>query len=381
MKPIFAAVCIALSLAGCSTVQQVLPAKDTNPPKALKEFTPTANVRTLWQASTGSTSGKDYVRINPHVDETAVFTASGRSASAWNKSGGRIWLSPVDEDITGGVSGDADSIYFGTGSGSAVALDRQSGKLRWSVRLSSEVLAVSPSSQGVVAFRTSDGALHGISAQTGEIVWQQMRKSPVLSLRGAGVPVLAGNMVIAGFDNGVVTAFDMQSGKPLWEATLSEPQGRSDLDKITDVDGKLKVLGEALFVASYNGKLAGINMRKGSAVWSAPYSSFTGVDADPNGLYTTSAEGDLWKLSPQSGQPMWKMDDLQRRLPTAPTLAGGYVVVGDKDGFIHWVNSDNGHFVARVRGDTAGYTSPPVADGNVVYTLGRSGLLSAFSAQ
>jgi len=130
-------------------------------------------------------------------------------------------------------------------------------------------------------------------------------------------------MVIAGFDSGVVTAFDMQSGKGLWEVTLSEPRGKSDLDSMTDVDGEMKALGEALFATSYNGRIAGINMRNGEMAWAAPYSSYTGVDADPNGLYTSSDTGDLWKLAPLSGTPVWKMDDLQRRHNPPPRLCWG----------------------------------------------------------
>ncbi len=382
MKPVFAAIYIALSLAGCSTVQQVLPAKDSNPPKPLKEFSPTVNVKTLWQVSTGSGAGKDYVRIHPHVDESAVFVAGGRSASAWNKSNGsRLWQTGIDGEVTGGVSGDANSIFLGTSSGQGIALDRATGKVRWNARLSSEVLAVSPVSNGMVVFRTSDGAVHGVSTQTGEIRWQQIRQTPVLSLRGAGVPVLAGGMVIVGFDRGIVTAFDMQNGNALWEATLSVPRGDSDLDKIVDVDGKMKALGEALFVASYNGQIAGINMRNGKPAWAAPYSSYTGLDADPNGLYTTSTEGTLWKLAPQTGQPTWKMDDLERRQPTAPSILGNYVILADKDGFIHWVNAASGQFVARSHADKAGYTVSPVVDGSVAYAFSRNGLLSAFTIQ
>lgn len=382
MKPLVAAICIALSLAGCSSIQQVLPGKDPNPPKPLKEFSPTANVKTLWQVNTGSSTGKDYVRIHPYANESAVFAAGGRFASAWSKTnGGRIWQTPIDGEVTGGVNGGEGSVFLGTSNGSAIALDAQTGKVRWSTRLSSEVLAVSSAQNGIVAFRTSDGALHGVAVQTGEILWQQLRQSPVLSLRGAGVPVLAGGMVIAGFDNGVVTAFDMRNGNAIWEAVLSVPREGSDIDKITDVDGKLKTLGDALFAASYNGQIAGINMRSGSAAWAAPYSSYTGVDADPNGLYSTNSHGDLWKLAPLSGQPVWKMDDLASRQPTAPSLMGNYVMVGDKEGFIHWINAETGKFAARTRGDNAGYTVSPLVDGNIAYTLGRGGLLSAFAIQ
>ncbi len=386
MKRMFTGLLLAVMATGCSTFQQatsqVLPAKDTNPPKPLKEFRPTAKVGTLWQVSTGSGSGRDYVHINPFVDATMVAVGGGRLVSAWNKTNGaRLWQTPIDEEVTGGVSGGEGSVFVGTGNGNAIALDSQSGKVRWIQQLSSEVLAVSPPSNGIVVFRSSDGRLSGLSTQSGEILWQQLRQSPVLSLRGAGTPILVGRMVIAGFDNGVVTAFDLQNGHALWEVTLSIPRGSSDIDRIIDVDGKIKALGEALFAASYNGQIAGINMRTGSIGWSAPYSSYAGVDADPNGLYTTSTNGDLWKLEPREGKPIWKMDDFERRQPTAPTLVGNYVVIGDKEGYLHWINTASGEMAARIRGDNAGYTTSPVLDGNVIYAFGTSGVLSAFNSQ
>jgi outer membrane assembly lipoprotein YfgL len=386
MKQITAALLVAAALSGCSTLSQmtsaVIPAKTENPPKALKDIKTTAAVRTVWQVSTGSEIGKDYVRIHPNVDESAVLVAGGRSASAWNKvNGGRIWQTTLDNDVTGGVNSGEGGVFIGTASGSAIALDRQTGKVRWSSPLGSEVLAVSPAKNGVVVFRTSNGGLHGLSAQDGQILWQQGRKSPTLSLRGTSTPIVVGGMVIAGFDNGVVTAFDMQSGKGLWEVTLSVPRGSSDLDRMTDVDGEMKALGEALFAASYNGRIAGINMRDGRVAWAAPYSSYTGVEADPNGLYTSSDTGDVWKLEPLSGNPVWKLDDLQRRQPTAPALSGQYLVIGDYQGYLHWINTSNGQIAARTQGDKAGYTVAPVKEGNVVYSLGKSGLLSAFSIQ
>jgi outer membrane protein assembly factor BamB len=382
MKPIFAAVLAALLISGCSTFQQVLPAKDMNPPKALKEFKPTVGVRTLWQVSTGSSAGKDYVRINPYIDANAVFVAGGRSVSAWNKANGaKLWQVGLDEEISGGVSGTGSILLVGSNNGSAFALDRQSGKVLWKQRLSSEVVAISPPANGVAAFRSSDGRLSGLNLQSGEVLWQQVRQGSPLSLRGASTPVTVGSMVIAGFDSGVVTAFDMQSGRALWEATLSVPRGQGDLDSVTDVDGKMKAVGEALFATGYNGLIMGINMRDGKPAWSAPYSSYSGLDADANGVYTTSISGLFWKLDPQTGKPVWKMDDLERRQLTAPTIVGNYVIVGDYKGVLHWINTGTGLLAARVQGDPAGYTVAPILDGNVIYTLGRSGVLSAIALQ
>lgn len=368
---------LVASLTACTSFSSVLPAKDVNPPKELKALQATANAQTLWKVSTGS-SDKSYVRLYPYVDEALVIVAGGGSASAWDKrTGASLWKTPISEEITGGVNGGEGLVFLGTSAGSAIALDRQTGKIRWIEHLNSEVLSVSSASKGRVAFRTSDGQLTGLSTQTGEIVWQQIRETPALSLRGAGVPLIVGNAVIAGFDNGTVTAFDLETGTGLWEAILSVPRGSSDIDKIIDVDGRIKQVGSALFAASYNGQIAGIRLQDGALGWSQPYSSYAGVDADVSGLYSADVEGNIWRINPQTGAPIWKMDDLQRRTPTAPTLVAGYLVVGDYQGYLHWINTSNGQMVARLQGDTAGYTVPPVSDGQVIYTFGKSGVLAA----
>ncbi len=374
---------VLTTLSGCSSLSgMMLPAKDPNPPKELKTIQATANARTLWQVDTGSSSGKDYVRLHPYVDDTAVIVAGGGSASAWNKdNGGLLWKTPISEEITGGVNGGDDLVFLGTSAGSAVALDRNSGKIRWIERLNSEVLSVSRAEKGRVVFRTTDGTLSGLSTQTGEIVWQQIRPTPPLSLRGAGVPLIVSGLVMAGFDNGTITAFDLSAGTGVWEAILSVPRGRNDLDKITDIDGRLQDVGSALFAASYNGQIAGINMADGKIGWSQPFSSYTGVDADSGGLYTANQDGDIWKLNPQTGAPVWKMDDLQGRSPMTPILLGNYLLIGDFEGYLHWVNNTNGQIVARTRSDSAGYTVPPVKNGNVIYTFGKSGVLAAHTIQ
>ncbi|MFZ1386463.1 MAG: outer membrane protein assembly factor BamB [Thiolinea sp.] len=372
---------LAASLSACSSLSSVMPAKDANPPKELKAIQATANAQTLWKVSTGN-SDKAYVRLYPYVDEAAVVVAGGGSASAWDKrTGAALWNTPISEEITGGVNGGEGLVFVGTSEGSAIALDRQTGKIRWIEHLNSEILSVSAASKGRVVFRTGDGQLTGLSTQTGEVVWQQIRPTPEFSLRGAGAPLVVGSAIITGFDNGTVTAFDLETGTGLWEAILSVPRGRNELDKITDVDGRLKQVGSAIFAASYNGQIAGIRLQDGALGWSQPYSSYVGVDADANGLYSADVEGNVWKVNPQTGVPIWKMDDLQRRIPTAPTLVSNYIVVGDHAGYLHWINTSNGQTVARLQGDTAGYTVPPVSDGQVIYTFGKSGVLAAHALQ
>ena len=386
MKAVIAVILTSFAVTGCANLQDVatavIPPSEALPPQTLKDFAATAKTHTLWQVETSSSSSESFLHLTPVIVEHTVFVAGGNSASAWDKTtGNKRWQTPLDVGVSAGVSSGEGNVYLGTNNGQAVALDQQTGQIRWHSRLSSQVLAISPAREGMVVFRTNDGRLHGLSTQNGEVLWTQARPAKSVALSGAGTPIIVGSMVIAGFDSGVVTAFDLHTGNALWEATLAIAQGTGDMSRMTDVDGKLSTVGEALFAASFNGQIAGINMRSGAIAWSAPYSSYTGVEADNNGLYTCNAEGDVWKLDPRTGTPLWKQAELERRQPTTPTLQGNYLVVGDTDGYLHWLNTSNGALAARLRGDSAGYTSAPVVDGNTLYTFGRSGLLFAISVE
>jgi outer membrane protein assembly factor BamB len=376
---VFLIVMMLGSIAGCSMFSKK--AKPL-PPTPLKTFQATATTKTHWQVSTGSRSTSEYVKIRPVIEGSAIYVAGGTTASAWNKTNGtKLWQTPVANIVTGGVNTGEGAVYLGTGNGNAIALEQASGKPRWVQPLSSEVLSVSSASNGMVVFRTTDGKLHGLSSATGEILWQQSRETPLLSLRGASVPLVLGNKVITGFDDGKVVAFDIQDGHQIWEAILAVPRGRTELDRIVDIDGKMVIVGSTLYVATYHGQVAGINANTGSIRWSKGYSTDTGVDADRQNLFTANDSGDLYRIKAGNGQPVWKMDDLVRRQPSAPSIIGSYIVVGDYAGYLHFVNIQNGQFAARVKADNGGYTVSPVVEGNTLYAFGKNGVLSAISIQ
>lgn len=381
-------VAISVAVAGCSGQSfpgsQLLGGQQNAyvPPK-IKALKPvTASVKTLWQVKTASSVSS--VRIHPYVNDVAVYTASGGTVSAWNKTTGRaLWSNPVGELISAGVNGGEGKVYVGTRSGKALALDANTGKILWIAPLGTEALAVSESSNGNLALRTIDGKLFGLDSNTGEQVWVRQQRTPQLSSYGASVPIIVDNGIIAGFDNGKVAAYLLKTGKPIWEVTIATPQGGSELDQIVDVDGRLKPLGNALFTSSINGRILGANMVNGNVVWSDVLSSYTGADADTKGVYSTDATGRIWKYGPLNGQKAWDNSDLENRQPTAPTIVAGgsRIVVGDRQGNLHWLDTTNGQIVSRTTGDPAGYQVPVAVSGNTLFAFGRSGVLTALSNQ
>ncbi len=365
------------------------------PLKALTAVTPTLKTISVWQVSTGSAMGEN--KIHPYIDSQAIYVGGGSSASAWQKSNGKLlWNSSIGETVSAGVNGTllanpqtgtpakstAEQVFIGTTTGNAISLDAKTGKIQWIERLSSEVLSVSPSHNNRVVFRTIDGKLHGLSASTGELIWQRSQTTPALSLLGASVPIIVSSLVIAGFDNGKVAAYDLLTGKDIWQVPLALPRGNTELERIIDIDGKLKPLGNALFTASLNGSASGINMETGKPAWSRAFSTSVGVNANPQGLYSSDDKGNIWKINPSTGDPLWSMDDLLGREPTVPALLGtANIVVADKQGNIHWINAENGKFTARSKGDPAGYSVEPEISGNSVYTIGKKGVLNKFMIQ
>ncbi len=377
-------------LNGCSSVSQLLGTKSSRPIplKPLKAINTPTSIRKDWEIKTGSSMGENM--IHPFLDTNTIYVAGGFTVSAIQKANGKLlWKTVIGETISAGVNGSyisrnnkSKQIFIGTDNGNAISLNASSGKILWIERLSSEIQSVSPSKDDRVAFRTVDGKLHGLSSNTGEMIWQNTQASPTLSLRGSGVPIIVGSSVIAGFDNGKVAAYNLATGQKAWEVTLTSPRGHTELDRIIDVDGQLKSLGNALFSASLNGSINGINLDKGTSVWSKKFSSSTGVDANPQAIYSSDNKGNVYSLSPQTGQPFWVMDDLQRYEPTLPVLVGSSLLtVSDKKGNIHVINARTGLFVARFTGDPTGYSVEAKVSGKSIFTLGKSGILNKITVQ
>ena len=359
----------------------------------LKEIKTSLNTKKVWEINTTSAMGES--KIHPYIDSKTIFIAGADSASAHLTSNGKqLWKVQIGEKVTAGVNGtqlanpqgrksviaSATQIFLGTNNGNAIALDAKSGEIQWIERLSSEVLSVSGSENGRVAFRTVDGKIHGLDSKTGELIWQRSQKTPALTQLGAGVPLIVSNMVVAGFANGKIAAYDLQTGQPLWEVILALPSGNSELEQMVDVDGRLKVLGNALFATSLNGSVAGINMEEGKQVWGRAFSSPNGLDVAETGVFSTDDKGNVWSLDPQSGGPIWSLDDLAGRQPSVPVLINNaLIVVTDMDGNIHFLNTTDAKFRARHKGDLKGYSVEPTISGKSIYLFGKSGLLSKYT--
>ncbi len=336
-----------LAIAGCSSSGRT---SKVNPPAPLAEFEPAVAVAPAWYTQIGEGGGRLHLRLIPLADSEAVYVAThkGRVEARDALTGKRLWRTSIDTTVTGGPGDGGDLVLIG-GNAVVVALEKATGTERWRAKVSSEVLAAPVRGGNVVVVRTVDGRLIGLDATEGRKLWEHTQQVPLLSIRGAGDPQIAGRMAVAGFANGRVMAVDLEQGRALWQTAVAVPRGRTELERMVDVDGRIVVDGGVVYAVAYQGRLSALALSSGQLLWTRDFSSYTGLALNRSELLLTDAEGNLWALDRRSGSPLWRQDALRGRKPTAPVVHDGFIVVGDFDGYIHWFDAESGKQVGRVR--------------------------------
>ncbi|MCG6868283.1 MAG: outer membrane protein assembly factor BamB [Gammaproteobacteria bacterium] len=369
---------LTVAVSGCGAMGKVagLFRKDNlNKPSELTEFEPTLQIRQVWRTSFGKGTGKNYLKLHPLLDAGTLFVVDhkGDLGALSAEDGKELWDVEIETPITSGVSGAGDRIAIGTDTGEVVVLDAAQGTELWRRQLSSEVMAIGHPDFGIVVARTNDSRVYGLDEITGEIVWTAGRTAPVLTLRGQSKPLVAAGKVIVGYDDGKLVALSQVLGNVLWQTTIAVPEGRSELERMVDIDGVLRLQEGVVYVAGFHGRVAAVSLVDGRILWSRDLSSSMGLDLDDDHVFVTDAESNVWALDRRTGASLWKQDKLKYRRLSAPAVVDRYVVVGDFEGYTHWLNADDGTFAARYRVDRKGLLSQPLVNAGRVYIAGNGG--------
>jgi outer membrane protein assembly factor BamB len=368
----------AVVLAGCAGHRRK---STTEPPAELVSFQATLNVKKLWSTKVGGGSERLRLGLKPASDGARIFAGAhdGRAAAYDAQTGHAVWSVKTDLALSAGPAYGDGMIAFGTSDGELLALDAQTGKELWREAVGSEVLAAPAIASGVIALRTSDGRLRGFSTKDGSTLWTVEEAMPTLTLRGNTAPRVAGSLVVCGFNNGRVAAYDVTSGEAQWEVAIANPTGRSELERLVDVSRGLQVVGSDAYAVGYHGRAVGVDMTTGVVLWQHDISSYAGLGADFSNVYVTSDVDAVVALDRAGGAPVWTQDKLRLRDLTAPTRFGNAVVVGDYQGYLHWLDSGDGHFVAREHAAGARITAAPLVVGDALYVQGDDGTVAAYT--
>jgi outer membrane protein assembly factor BamB len=369
------AACALLILAACSKD------KDVDQPTKLTDFNATLKAERVWTASVADKGAKPLrLGLGLSIDGNRVYAAGrkGEVAAFDLQSGRTLWRTKTKLALSGGPGSGAGLVVVGSTFGDLVALNSSDGAVRWKTRLNGEVLSAPAVSERLIALRTVDGKLRGISPKDGQELWSQEQQVPRLSLRGTASPVMTGDLVLSGFDNGKVEAVNANDGSVQWETTISPAHGKTELERMDDVDSTVRVSGSDVYAIGFQGRVSMLALDTGQTWWSHDASSFRAIGLDDSSLYVSTSDGEVVALRRRTGTELWRQKALLHRRLSAAVEADTSIVTADYQGYVHWLDKATGALAARASTGKVRISNTPVVAGNLVLVVNDAGKISAF---
>lgn len=334
---------------------------------------------TAWDVSVGSGIGDFYSNLHPAYADSVVYAADRKgTVKAVNADDGKEvwsvnlaekdgWFSRKPALLSGGLTIAGGHVYVGSEKAQVYALDAGTGAIVWQTMAAGEVLSRPTASDGLVLVHTSNGQLQALDENSGVVKWTVNLDMPALSLRGESAPAVAFGAAIVGGDNGRVSAVLMQQGQLIWQQRISQATGTTEIDRLSDVDTTPVIVNGVVYALAYNGNLTALDLRSGQILWKRELGSVNDFIVDGNRIYIADQNDRVLALTTDGGVTLWTQSDLLHRLLTAPALYNGSLVVGDSEGYLHWINPEDGRFMAQQKVDSSGFlTEPVVADGKLL---------------
>jgi len=351
-----------------------------NKPAELEKMRDKVSIKRIWKVSVGSGDNDLRLQLSPVIKDDLIYALDTEGLlTVLNRLSGEVeWERELEDSVSGGLEVDAQRLYYATFQGELVCLDRYSGNQIWRRELTSEAIS-SPSSNGrVVAVQTIDGKLFSFDTTEGIQRWRYDSVGPILSLRGTSSPLVSKSFTITTFANGEMLAFDNKNGSTFWKASIGLPQGRTELERLVDADGKAVIDAERIYAASYQGRVVALNATTGSEVWSKPISTYSGVAVGFTQVFVANEDGDVVAFNKLNSNEVWRNEKLKYRRLSAPTVVQDMVVVSDFEGYLHFMSQVDGEIVARKHPDSDGVMGDVLVVDDMVYVYARSGDIVAY---
>lgn len=371
----------ALLISGCSWFGG--DDEDEIKPAELVKFDQQVKVKKKWSTKVGGGNKTFWTSLRPATNGDTVFAADheGKVSAIDIATGKRSWSTELDVSISGGVGYAPGQVLVGSIEGEVFALSDTDGSVIWKATVSSEILA-SPQGNGeVVAVQTIDNKLFALDAETGDALWQHEDDAPLLTVRGTSTALVSDRMILAGFDSGKLIAFNPENGSLIWESRLALPKGRTDLERMVDVDGAALLVDDVIYAVTYQGRLGAISRGTGRSLWFQDGSSHSSPAYNSGQVFVSESDSTVRAFNSGSGQVIWSNEQLFLRRVTGPAEFAGYMAVADAEGYLHLLNKEDGSFAARAKVDGSGVSAPMLSVGDSLIVQSNSGSLSAFKIQ
>lgn len=389
-KKLLAVMLLSAGLMACSSTDEE---DESEIVAELTEIQERFEPEVVWDRSVGNGVEDYFSRIKPAVAYGKIFSASreGEVVAFDSETGDRVWevdLSDVNQDrgffegsrsalLAGGPATGMNKVFIGSENGEVFALDAETGELAWQGEIKGEVIVAPAFDSNTLVVNSASGVMKAFDATTGEDLWQIEQEVPPLSLRGISAPAVASGGVIVGSANGEVGVYLLEQGQQGWVAEIGEGSGSTELERVVDVDAAPLIFGDKIYSVSSNGNLAAIELRSGRILWKRQYSSYRQLGISGNTLFLTNLRGHVYAIDRINGLERWSNLALNNRRVTGPVAVGDYVVVGDFEGYLHWLDQETGEIVARHHVDGSGLHATPTVAGEILYSQARDGELQA----
>ncbi len=351
-------------LAGCSSFGGK---EEQNPPAKLEAFSENVQLSRVWKASSGKIQ-KNNRQIQPILVDTTLYTAStsGVITAFDAETGNKLWNRKLKLTLTAGIGYGDGLLLAGTEDGEVVALYASNGNPAWVGDVKGGVLASPAGGQNVVVVHTSGDRLIGLSATDGTIIWTLSESTPRLLLRGRGRPLVVSDVVLAGFDNGKLMLIRLDNGQRLWEVRVGDSIGKTEIERLADVDARPILINETVYSAAYQSRIIAIDAPSAKMIWENDISTNKDMDADERYLFVVGENDIVYAIDRENGETVWEQDKLLNRKLTPPAVIGQHIVVGDSKGFVHIINSATGEIEGRAKTGSE-FLSQPVTRGRSVW--------------
>ena len=361
---IFLVLLSTLVIQGCSQTRPALGA----PPSMENQV----DLRTDWRRGVDGAFGEASERFNIVLEDNSLFLVTKRGViyQIDAEDGHKISRIKLDADISAGLAKSGDLMYVSTYDAELIAVSLSQKKEIWRKTLSSEILSEASVVANKLAVQTSDGWLSVLDANTGDTLWRTKEAVPALTVRGTNVPVIANGKVMAGFSNGQLKAYALLNGKDAWSFEVGKPEGKYEIERLTDVDGRLLLANKTLFSTAYNGTISAIDINNGSALWQRSIPSALSTTVIDDLVIVIDQESKIFALNSQSGSLVWEQEKLIGRDLISPVIFKGHIATIDRAGYVHLLDKDSGDVIAyKLADQNAPVGSRMVSNGEQLFIL------------
>ena len=336
-----------------------------------------------WRVDIGTGSNSSaQLMAQPVIEGSRVYTMDVQAdVRAYDlSSGDQVWrtdLEPDEDDdgILGGGLAVADGrIYVTTGFAFVIALDASTGKEIWRRRLTGPMRAGPTVYRGRVFAITVANELFALDANDGRQLWSHAGIVETAGLLGGAAPAAGGGVVVAPYSSGEVVALRIENGRVLWSDALAAIQRTNPVSSLAHIRGAPVIDRDRVIVVAHSGRMVAINLRSGSRLWERAIGGTHAPWVAGDFVFVLSSNNELVCLSRRAGRVRWVQplpryeDEEDKEDPiqwAGPVLVGDRLLVTSSLGDVWTVSPYTGEIVEKKEAPGPVLIPPAVAQETV----------------